>query len=54
LQISDDGQGLEGSKGSGMGLHVMKHRASNIGAELTVESKKGRGVTVNCVLPGNP
>jgi len=29
----------------------MKHRASMIGGELTVASKRGHGVTVTCVLP---
>lgn len=51
LRISDDGNGLKGNKGDGMGLHVMRHRASGIGAELTVESKEGEGVTITCVLP---
>jgi len=34
-----------------MGLEVMKHRAAIIGAELGVESKSGKGVTITCVLP---
>jgi len=48
LKISDDGRGLPESKSAGMGLHVMKHRASVIGAELTVESKPGKGVMILC------
>jgi signal transduction histidine kinase len=32
-------------------MEVMKHRASMIGGELTVVSKRGHGVTVTCVLP---
>lgn len=51
LQISDNGGGLKKTKGDGMGLQVMKHRASSIGAQLTVEAKPGRGVTVTCTLP---
>ena len=48
LKISDDGRGLPPGKSSGMGLHVMKHRASVIGAGLTVESKPDKGVTILC------
>jgi signal transduction histidine kinase len=54
LQVSDNGTGLRKSKGDGMGLHVMKHRASSIGAQLTVEAKPSRGVSITCVLPGSP
>jgi len=50
LSVADDGRGLAKSKGRGMGLQVMKHRAEMIGAELNVESKPGRGVTVTCRL----
>ena len=53
LQISDDGSGLKKKKGDGMGLHVMRHRASSIGAELTIESKPGDGVTITCRVPRN-
>jgi signal transduction histidine kinase len=34
-----------------MGLHVMKHRAGVIGAELTVDSRPGKGVTITCRWP---
>lgn len=51
LQISDNGAGLKKTKGDGMGLQVMKHRASSIGAKLSVEAKPGRGVIVICTLP---
>jgi signal transduction histidine kinase len=52
LEISDDGQGLPKSnlKRRGLGLGVMKHRASVIGAELTISSKRGEGVTITCRL----
>jgi len=36
--------------GHGMGLHVMKHRASVIGAELEIESRAGKGVSIICKL----
>lgn len=54
LQISDDGKGLPRNSNDGMGLHVMRHRAGNIGATLNVESITGRGVSVVCVLPKRP
>lgn len=54
LEIADDGTGLpraRADKSPGIGLGVMKHRANVIGAELTVESKRGAGVRIRCVLP---
>jgi two-component system, NarL family, sensor histidine kinase NreB len=50
LVISDNGKGLPEAKqrGQGIGLQVMKHRASMIGADLSVESKSAGGVTVAC------
>jgi signal transduction histidine kinase len=51
LRVSDDGCGLTEGKSSGMGLHVMRHRASVIGAELTLESAPGKGTTVICRWP---
>jgi signal transduction histidine kinase len=54
LEISDDGVGLPlkpNAKRRGLGLGVMQHRANVIGAELTITSKRGGGVTVRCVLP---
>jgi PAS domain S-box-containing protein len=55
LRVSDDGNGLPQSKeqSEGMGLRVMKHRTSVIGADLEVESKPGKGVTVTCTLRRN-
>lgn len=59
LQITDDGIGLpkirsDGRGGRGLGLGVMQHRASVIGAELTTLSKRGEGVTIRCSLPLQP
>ena len=53
LEIADNGQGLPkgGDKRRGLGLGVMQHRASVIGATLTVSSKRGQGVTIRCALP---
>jgi PAS domain S-box-containing protein len=52
LSVKDDGQGLPKSlhPRKGIGLQVMKHRASVLGAELNIESQPDRGVTVSCVL----
>lgn len=56
LQVSDDGVGLPEFPGDrqGLGLGVMRHRAEMIGAEVTVESKRGKGVTVSCAMPLKP
>jgi signal transduction histidine kinase len=53
LEIADDGKGLPKSKRveAGLGLGVMQHRAKLIGAELTIGSKRGQGVTIRCRLP---
>jgi|SRR5580765_1163869 signal transduction histidine kinase len=51
LQISDNGKGFVSANDQGVGLRVMNHRAAVIGAELRVESKPRKGVTVTCVLP---
>ncbi len=51
LKISDNGLGLpEEHTGTGVGLRVMQHRAATIGAELSVQSKPGKGVTIACTL----
>ncbi len=51
LKISDDGCGLTKSKSRGMGLHVMRHRAGVIGAELKIDSNPGKGTTIICRWP---
>ena len=56
LAVEDDGAGLPRGKGApadGIGLSVMRHRASAIGATLTVDSRRG-GVSVRCSLPSLP
>ena len=35
----------------GMGLDIMRYRASLIGATLWIDSQPRRGTTVNCLLP---
>lgn len=55
LEVSDDGAGFPAKKkASGVGLGVMRHRAGLIGAELTVSSRPGAGVTVSCSVPLPP
>jgi PAS domain S-box-containing protein len=52
LEIADNGRGLPKAEPPqrGIGLQVMKHRASVIDAELTTKSTPGNGVTITCVL----
>lgn len=51
LRVSDDGRGLPHAKSAGMGLHVMRHRASVIGAELTIDTTPDKGTTIICRWP---
>ena len=53
LEISDNGTGLPARRGksTGLGLGLMKHRAQEIGAELTIRSRRNEGVVVCCHLP---
>jgi PAS domain S-box-containing protein len=50
LTIGDDGQGflLSQKDKSGMGLGLMQHRASLIGASLDITSAPGQGTQVTC------
>lgn len=52
LRISDDGVGLPTTADPlpGMGLQLMKHRASMIHADLTIESTPNEGTHVTCRL----
>jgi signal transduction histidine kinase len=54
LEVSDNGKGLPETprQDQGIGLQIMKYRASLIGAELDILSGNGKGVTVTCVWPG--
>lgn len=51
LSVTDNGRGIAKAHAPGMGLQVMRHRASVIGADLTVETKPGKGTTIRCRLP---
>ena len=52
LEVKDNGKGLARTKQAdqGMGLNLMKHRAAVMGADLEVQSRPGKGVTVTCTL----
>ncbi len=52
LEVADDGVGLQdGAEKRGTGLGLMQHRASLIGAELTVKRARGGGTAISCLWP---
>ena len=52
LQIKDNGNGFGMTKsGGGLGIHIMKYRASSMGGKLAVEVEKGGGTTITCTVP---
>ena len=53
LSVCDDGSGIPGKMAadSGMGIPIMRHRASVIGATVTISRAEGGGTLVACVLP---
>jgi signal transduction histidine kinase len=58
LEVRDDGVGLPADVASrkGLGLHIMRYRAENIGARLEALAAPGGGTLVRCsvVAPPNP
>jgi PAS domain S-box-containing protein len=53
LKVQDDGIGMpprDIRDCDGMGLHIMRYRAEQIGATLQVDCADGSGTTVTCVL----
>jgi signal transduction histidine kinase len=52
LSVSDDGRGLpeDPPEPGGLGLRILRYRASLLDARLTVHSSPGRGTTVSCSL----
>jgi two-component system, NarL family, sensor histidine kinase UhpB len=53
LEVSDDGRGFAFDESErGLGIGGMRERALLIGAELTIESRPGRGTTVRLDVPG--
>ncbi len=53
LVIEDNGRGLppNATQGDGMGLRIMRYRASLIGGELKIERGRDGGTTVVCRFP---
>jgi len=52
LTIHDDGQGFDPSAPrNGMGVDNMTRRAEQIGGNLTIESRKGSGCTIQAAIP---
>jgi PAS domain S-box-containing protein len=53
LSIQDDGVGLSGGAGGGMGLKIMRHRAELIGGKLAINNTKRGGTLVRCTFGGD-
>ena len=53
LRVSDNGKGLIKTRrrDAGIGLDVMNYRANVLGGTLAIDSKPGKGVTVDCTVP---
>jgi signal transduction histidine kinase/ligand-binding sensor domain-containing protein len=45
-------RGSEQSKGSGLGLYIVKETVTKLGGNITVKSKIGEGTTFEVILPG--
>lgn len=53
LEVADDGRGFAFDESQqGLGIGGMRERALLVGAELTIESRPGRGTTVGLTVPG--
>ena len=52
LSVENNGRPLPATKhaNNGMGLNVMRYRAEMIGASLSIESGKRKGVRISCTL----
>lgn len=52
LQVIDDGSGLQAPIGAagGIGLRIMRYRATSVGGTLTVEPAPGGGTMVTCTV----
>jgi len=53
VEIADNGVGISRntSEEKGLGLHILKYRASVIGGELRIRSATGEGTTITCRVP---
>ncbi|MEX0741698.1 MAG: ATP-binding protein, partial [Phycisphaeraceae bacterium] len=52
VSVEDDGCGLPADRGpdAGIGLRIMRHRASVIGADISMEQKPEGGTRVRCIF----
>lgn len=54
ISVADDGEGFDPEEikgGQSFGLEVMKERAGQIGAEISIDAAEGRGTTVTVIIP---
>jgi two-component system, NarL family, sensor histidine kinase UhpB len=51
VRVADDGGGIDSDTALGYGLLGMTERVKTVGGRLTIDSKRGRGLTVTAVLP---
>jgi len=51
VAIRDDGGGIQGPSGDGVGLESMRRRASEIGGRVSVECGRPHGTVVTALLP---
>jgi signal transduction histidine kinase len=51
VAIRDDGGGIKGPRGDGVGLASMRRRASEIGGRVNVEPARPHGTVVTALLP---
>jgi signal transduction histidine kinase len=51
LTVTDDGHGLGGPNGEGVGIRTMRERARELGGRLTIEAADGAGLRVVAELP---
>jgi two-component system, chemotaxis family, CheB/CheR fusion protein len=56
LRVTDDGAGMPEVKlkSNGLGLRIMRYRATSIGALLSIEPNEGGGTIVTCTLRETP
>jgi signal transduction histidine kinase len=53
VSVQDDGKGFVPGKRQkkGLGLHMMRYRASALGGELRIERRRSSGMDITCVIP---
>ena len=51
LEVDDNGQGLHGPVGDGVGLRSMSERAAEVGGRLEVVDRPGGGCRVRATVP---